>query len=606
MSPRVRVKNNTPALLISRHLFAFSEDFDAVHGATVTNVLRARNTPNVTRREGGILFRKTVPAIILSLLIVSTLTLAFKIPIVRADGGTITINSDGSITPSTAPIYTPDNITYTLTGSISAQNEGILVERDDITVDGAGYSVDVVPYIYGPLPYAPNGVYLDGVSNVTIMDMTIDSYFGVLLNSSSNNIICENNITKGEAGIWIESSSNNTVSGNNITNSTYYSIVLDSSNYTGISGNTFTNDGLYVVDSYQNFVQNNTVNGKPLVYLEEASNLIVDNDAGQVVLVDCENIAAEDLNLSETDFALELWETNNSTISGNNITNNPYGIGISLIYSSGNIISGNNIAYNEFGLGIWLESSSNNSISGNNITNNIEGIVLDYSTNNSISEDNITANIDYAVTLYSSSNNSISGDNITNNVEAFWIESSSDYNSIYENNITNNGQGIWIYLSSDYNSISENDIISGGHSVAVEFSSTNSISENNITSTNDAGLFISVSSGNIISGNNVTDSVKGIWVYSCSGNSIFHNRFINNTIQVMSNDSTNIWDNGYPSGGNYWSDYNGKDMYSGVYQNETGKDLIGDTPYVIDSNNIDHYPLVNPPISFRPQNWLAT
>jgi hypothetical protein len=47
----------------------------------------------------------------------------------------------------------------------------------------------------------------------------------------------------------------------------------------------------------------------------------------------------------------------------------------------------------------------------------------------------------------------------------------------------------------------------------------------------------------------------------------------------------NIWDNAYPSGGNYWSDYSGVDANS---------DGIGDTPYVIDTNNQDPYPLMNP------------
>jgi hypothetical protein len=55
---------------------------------------------------------------------------------------------------------------------------------------------------------------------------------------------------------------------------------------------------------------------------------------------------------------------------------------------------------------------------------------------------------------------------------------------------------------------------------------------------------------------------------------------------------TNTWDDGYPSGGNYWSDYNGIDVKSGSYQNETGSDGVGDTPYIIDANNTDHYPLM--------------
>jgi len=56
----------------------------------------------------------------------------------------------------------------------------------------------------------------------------------------------------------------------------------------------------------------------------------------------------------------------------------------------------------------------------------------------------------------------------------------------------------------------------------------------------------------------------------------------------------NIWDDGYPSGGNYWSNYTGLDLFSGPYQNETGGDGIGDTPYVIDADNVDHYPLMAP------------
>jgi len=57
---------------------------------------------------------------------------------------------------------------------------------------------------------------------------------------------------------------------------------------------------------------------------------------------------------------------------------------------------------------------------------------------------------------------------------------------------------------------------------------------------------------------------------------------------------SNTWDNGYPSGGNYWSDYNCTDIYKGPDQNITGSDLRGDAPYTINSNNIDHYPLTVP------------
>jgi len=54
--------------------------------------------------------------------------------------------------------------------------------------------------------------------------------------------------------------------------------------------------------------------------------------------------------------------------------------------------------------------------------------------------------------------------------------------------------------------------------------------------------------------------------------------------------SSNIWDDGYPSGGNYWSDYTGVDL---------DRDGIGDTEYVIDANNTDHYPLMGMFSSFN-------
>jgi len=67
--------------------------------------------------------------------------------------------------------------------------------------------------------------------------------------------------------------------------------------------------------------------------------------------------------------------------------------------------------------------------------------------------------------------------------------------------------------------------------------------------------------------------------------------------------SINVWDNGYPSGGNYWSDCAGVDLFSGPYQNETGCDGIGDISYVIDGNSRDNYPLMGPFNTFDAGVW---
>jgi len=98
----------------------------------------------------------------------------------------------------------------------------------------------------------------------------------------------------------------------------------------------------------------------------------------------------------------------------------------------------------------------------------------------------------------------------------------------------------------------------------------------------------------IIRNNTIWNSAYGIYLPESAGNTIYHNNFINNTIQAaVTFNYTNAWDNGYPSGGNYWSDYTDVDNSKGQYQNETGSDGIWDHAYVIGANNTDRYPFAN-------------
>jgi parallel beta-helix repeat protein len=136
-----------------------------------------------------------------------------------------------------------------------------------------------------------------------------------------------------------------------------------------------------------------------------------------------------------------------------------------------------------------------------------------------------------------------------------------------------------------------------GEGVLLAFTNDSKIANNDATNDYE-GIYLYSSSNNTVSGNDMTaNSYCGIFVYyNSSNNVIYHNNFVANVAQVYIDSTSvgNVWDNGYPSGGNYWSDYNGTDLYSGSYQNVTGSDGIGDTPYVIDANNTDYYPLMGP------------
>jgi hypothetical protein len=90
--------------------------------------------------------------------------------------------------------------------------------------------------------------------------------------------------------------------------------------------------------------------------------------------------------------------------------------------------------------------------------------------------------------------------------------------------------------------------------------------------------------------------MNGIEIVAFShDNKIYHNNFVDNTNQIYILDPKgNTWNNGYPSGGNYWSDYTDVDCFSGPGQDTPGGDGIWDHPYVIDADNVDYYPLMPP------------
>jgi parallel beta-helix repeat protein len=198
------------------------------------------------------------------------------------------------------------------------------------------------------------------------------------------------------------------------------------------------------------------------------------------------------------------------------------------------------------------------------------------------------------------------------------VDIRSDYNTIFNNIMTeNNYNGIYILNSSNSNVISVNSITNNSHSgILLMGSSSNVITGNTVA--NHGGDCISMwesSNDNTVSGNTITDGGRGIVMWDCTGNNIimntimnndwgieirdlsynniYHNKFIDNGMNAYEASCDNQWDNGYPSGGNYWDDYTGLDQFSGPNQNQPGPDGIGDVPHTIQiGNSHDEYPLV--------------
>jgi parallel beta-helix repeat protein len=228
-------------------------------------------------------------------------------------------------------------------------------------------------------------------------------------------------------------------------------------------------------------------------------------------------------------YDLIVVERDSIVVDGQGYTVQGTGSGTGITLSGRSNVTIENTEITTFSVGIWLNSSSNDTISGNDVAANSWGGIK--------------------------------------------LENCLGIN-IVKNDITDNDlAGIWLF-----------------------FSNSCLVSQNRITRTYFAGIILDISSSNTILENDVRDNHANIvFEYSVDGgvalssqNRIFHNNFINgtwNAITHFAGQPENFWDDGYPSGGNYWSDYNGTDA---------NHDGIGDIPYIIDANNTDHYPLMIP------------
>jgi len=252
-----------------------------------------------------------------------------------------------------------------------------------------------------------------------------------------------------------------------------------------------------------------------------------------------------------------------------NCSSELYNAGIRLDSVKGCSIIGNIITANGY-VGVYLTDSSNNIISRNNMTNNWACISLEYSCGNFIVNNNIKANNYGGISIFYSGNNTISRNFIT-------------LNKYYGIDLTNSGN--------------------------------NTIFDNKIAANIETGVESYRSDTNIIIGNLIADNWRGVQIQESNNNIFYHNNFIDNSEQVYDNSwlpssgispSNNTWDNGYPSGGNYWSDQTGIDLYSGPFRNETGSDGIGDATYTMDVNNNDRYPLMAPFSAFDAGIWNGT
>jgi parallel beta-helix repeat protein len=137
----------------------------------------------------------------------------------------------------------------------------------------------------------------------------------------------------------------------------------------------------------------------------------------------------------------------------------------------------------------------------------------------------------------------------------------------------------------------------------------NNITNNYVGSNSDEGIYLNNNNDNnqIRYNTIVSNGDHGVLLSSgCDNNKMYNNNFFFNTNQATDGGTVNVWDNGYPDGGNYWSNFdepgeNAYDDYLGADQDINGSDGIvdqgsggggGKNPYNVPGGSQDNYPFI--------------
>jgi parallel beta-helix repeat protein len=174
-----------------------------------------------------------------------------------------------------------------------------------------------------------------------------------------------------------------------------------------------------------------------------------------------------------------------------------------------------------------------------------------------------------------------------------YLDSFNHFNSLINCNVTNTYIGLYLQSSNSNNSIIKSTVNNNAAGIYLNNSNFNTFSNNTLDSNLNWGIFLRNSKGNNLLENSfINNSARGYWGVTLnisSNNTIFHNNFINNTNQAQ-DDGGNTWDNGYPEGGNYWSDFD----TPGEGCVDANNNSICDAPYNISGGgNQDRYPVTS-------------
>ena len=415
---------------------------------------------------------------------------------------------------------------------------------------------------------------------------------GLRLSSVEHCSIAGNSFRNNYVGIHLWFSHNNTIANNNATDNWDIGFYLNNSDFNTLRDNLASeNDyGMIHIFSYGNLLERNQLwaNTEYAFRAERTLDTIVRENRIQAHSLAygtrfdySENIRVENNNFSNGNGGVYFWHCTNVTFTGNYVSNQDFGVGVS--------------------------RSSTATIFNNTIHSHTwEGVRIHMTPNVTVSQNNIW-DVEKAIDVRESANLTIEGNSANGSWAHIYVQDSVNATVIH-NEASHGRRGIELGRSENI-TIAHNEVLFDDYWAVTSIGSENvTIQNNNISHNQMFAIFLGSSANVSVVDNNISANQYGIYLSNSTGTLIHHNIIADNAVQAFDNrGSENSWNDDYPSGGNYWSDYSGPDDYRGPGQNIPGSDDVGDNPYIIDSDSKDHYPLltVGAAIPHPPENVTA-
>lgn len=366
-----------------------------------------------------------------------------------------------------------------------------------------------------------------------------------------------------------------------IGNTTDYCVIKNCKlqNASGNSGTYYTNSGINLFQVQHctvqlNIISNNDGYGIRAKYSQY--NRVLDN----MIFFNYESIYVYgQMNITgNIASGLELHFASQTRIADNQLNN---GTGIH-IWASDRLTIINNTIHNSSGIVITYDPiqpdvvGHNSTISNNYLSDTTEGILIHFPVKNVRIENNTIANG-------------------TQGLQCSMIDGKVVNNII--NNIT---WGIYFVWPTN-NSLINGNTFTSCYEASILEGNNNTFSSNFIRFSG-IGLEVRGTGNNTIINNILWNNSLGMSLVVTNNNKIYNNDFISNSMWQASDNGNNQWYANYPGGGNYWSDYDGIDLFSGINQNVAGSDGWGDSPYnkINLCSNVDQYPVMLPSVDLEP------